>query len=103
LSALSTLCMDAVSFGKRLRQLRAAAGLTRAQLATAANLKLRTIEAWEQGRGEPLISAVPKLAGALGVKPGELLIEPTEDIPTPPRGRPPKSPPAPPRRRKGPP
>jgi transcriptional regulator with XRE-family HTH domain len=95
LSTVATPWMDAVSFGRRLRQLRAARGLTRAQLADASRIKLRTIEAWEQGRGEPLISSVLKLAGALGIEPGELLVDPPDDLPEPPRGRPPKSPPAP--------
>jgi transcriptional regulator with XRE-family HTH domain len=107
LTATLALCMDAVTFGKRLRQLRTAAGLTRTELGERSGVNFRTIEAWEQGRGEPLISAVPKLAKALGVQPGELLIEPTVDMPTPPRGRPPKiapppkSPPRPGRGRKG--
>jgi transcriptional regulator with XRE-family HTH domain len=43
-----------LAFGARLRALREAAGLTPAALATAAGVRVRTYELWEQGRHAPV-------------------------------------------------
>ena len=47
---------------------------TQAQLAEAAGLSVRTIEKIEQGRGQPSIETLSRLARALGVERTELLL-----------------------------
>ena len=54
-------------FGPRLRALRQAAGLSRAQLAAQAGLHPLTVGALEAGRQTPQWTTLKKLAGALGV------------------------------------
>jgi transcriptional regulator with XRE-family HTH domain len=61
------------SFGVRLAVLRKAAGFSQPQLAEAAGVSVGTLRGWEQGRREPLASAVCALARALGVTADELL------------------------------
>ncbi len=55
------------TFGDKLRRLRGAAGLTQMQLAERAGIPLATLRHWEHDRREPLVSALFKLADALGV------------------------------------
>src|SRR4051812_3962138 len=55
------------AFGRRLAELREAAGLTQAALAEKGGIPLGTIRELEQGRREPLFSNMQKLAAALGV------------------------------------
>ena len=55
------------SFGRRLKRLRMAAGLSQARLARAAGLPFGTVRNWEYDKREPLLSAAVKLAAALGV------------------------------------
>ena len=55
------------AFGKRLAELREAAGLTQAALAERGGIPLGTIREIEQGRREPLFSNMQKLAAALNV------------------------------------
>jgi transcriptional regulator with XRE-family HTH domain len=59
--------------GERLKALRERAGLSQPQLAAAAELPLTTLRNWEQGRREPLASAIVRLAKALGVSADVLL------------------------------
>ena len=60
-------------FARRLRQARAAAGLTQAALAAQAKLAQPYLSQLERGRREPSIVTVVHLAKALGVTPGALL------------------------------
>jgi transcriptional regulator with XRE-family HTH domain len=60
-------------FARRLRQSRAAAGLTQAALAERAQLAQPYLSQLERGIREPSIVTVVHLAKALGVKPGTLL------------------------------
>lgn len=53
-------------FGKRLKELREATGLTQKELADRAGLSLRAVSHWEQGLREPGYSNLRALAKALG-------------------------------------
>jgi transcriptional regulator with XRE-family HTH domain len=53
------------TFGRRLKELRARAGLTQAQLAELSAVPLGTIRDYEQGNRDPLLSTAFKLARAL--------------------------------------
>ena len=67
----------------RLRTLREAAGLSQQQVAERADLSLSLIAKMEQGRkADPRASTLLALAGALGVRPGQLI----EDLTKPPEG-----------------
>jgi transcriptional regulator with XRE-family HTH domain len=58
----------------KLKRLRLGKGLTQIELAQEAKVSPDTIVRWENGRGQkPHPSALKKLAGALGVSPGDLL------------------------------
>ncbi|MCI0460337.1 MAG: helix-turn-helix domain-containing protein [Gemmataceae bacterium] len=60
--------MDAQeTLGQRLQRLRAAAGLTQAQAAAAAEVPLSSLQNWEIDRREPGLRAACRLARALGV------------------------------------
>lgn len=59
--------MKKETFGDKLKRLRDAAGLTQMQLAERAGVPLTTLRNWEHDRREPLVSALFKLADALGV------------------------------------
>jgi transcriptional regulator with XRE-family HTH domain len=67
-----------MSFGQHLRALRAAAGLSRAELARRAGVPVGTLRNWEGDRGFPNLPTAMRLAEALGV-PVELLAEGVED------------------------
>src|SRR4051812_11823574 len=54
-----------MTFGEKLKELRAQAGLTQAQLAELSDVPLGTIRDYEQGKRDPLLSTAQKLAGAL--------------------------------------
>ena len=60
----------------KIKDLRAASGLSRTQLAEAAGINVRTLEAYEQGLRDPakmtIVTAL-KLAEALKCSPDELL------------------------------
>jgi transcriptional regulator with XRE-family HTH domain len=64
---------EAKVIGQHLRRLREEIGWSQADLADAAGVNKFTLQAWEQGRREPLASHLPKLARALGVSTDELL------------------------------
>ncbi len=60
-------------FGRRLTRLREERQLTIPALATLTGLNPREITAIEAGKIDPKITTIFVLAGALGVKPDELL------------------------------
>jgi transcriptional regulator with XRE-family HTH domain len=62
-------------FHHNLKRLRAAAGLTQAELAAKLNTPLRTVQNWEQGHREPGLDALRPIARALGVSVDELLAD----------------------------
>jgi transcriptional regulator with XRE-family HTH domain len=62
-------------FAARVRELRAAAGLTQAQLAERAGMHLHGLTKLEQGDREPAWSSVLDLARALGVDVGAFVAE----------------------------
>lgn len=59
-------------FGKTLRELRTERGLSQWKLADLAGLDHNYVGMIERGERNPAIVNVVKLAGALGVPPGEL-------------------------------
>jgi len=75
-------------FGKRLKQLREAAGLTQEGLARAAGLSTSAVARIEQRGKDPAWSTVQRLARALGVALSAFETE-VEEEPAH-RGRPPK-------------
>jgi transcriptional regulator with XRE-family HTH domain len=94
---------DAGWFAGRLRELRAAAGLTQRELAERAGVSQRGLAQWEIGRREPGWRSVLALAEALGVD-CTAFARPPGKLPPPRPGRPPKArgaPAAEPRRRRG--
>lgn len=62
--------------GRNVRRLRAAAGLSLADLAAACGISKTTLHGIEQGEGNPTLSTLWALATALGVSLGELLEPP---------------------------
>lgn len=83
--------MDAQSFGLRLRELRQRAGLSQTALGKAAGIPQTTIASWENGNREALVTAIPKLAAALGCTLDDLFADPETTPPKPKRGRPRKA------------
>jgi transcriptional regulator with XRE-family HTH domain len=88
---------EAMLFGRRLKELRAAAGLSQEELADQARhplkprlqVSLATVRNLEQGRVQPAFDTAVALAGGLGVSVAALAERP-ESPPEPPRrGRPP--------------
>jgi transcriptional regulator with XRE-family HTH domain len=79
-----------MSFARRLKQLREAAGLTQAALALKSGLSLGVVRDYEQGRKGPALRSAFKLAEALGV-PVEAFKDGAEADPSSdPEGPPPK-------------
>lgn len=78
-----------MSFGETLKNLREAAGLTQAQLATKAAVPLDTLRRWEQEKHLPQVDSALRLAKAMGIGVGDLVLakdfEPEQ--PKKPRGR----------------
>lgn len=60
--------MDAMELGRRLRAERAASGRTIASVAQAAGLSVPYIANLENGRGNPTVAALSRLAEALGLR-----------------------------------
>jgi transcriptional regulator with XRE-family HTH domain len=79
----------AMKFGERLRQLREAAGLTQAGLASASGVGLASIRNYEQGHREPYWDVVFKLARVLGTS-CEAFAECVGPLPKPAKGKKPK-------------
>lgn len=63
------------SLAAKLRQHREAAGHSQESLARHAAVSTGTVAKIEQGRTEPTVAVVRRLARALGVQPGALLDE----------------------------
>jgi transcriptional regulator with XRE-family HTH domain len=65
----------AAAFGTRLRQLRAAAGLSQSQLAgrTDPPMQVQAIARYEAGDRAPTLTVLYRLAAALAVEPSDLL------------------------------
>ena len=64
--------------GARLRQLRHARRLTQEQLAERAGLSYKFVGELERGRGNPTLTTLAALSGALGVRLPDLLALDTE-------------------------
>jgi transcriptional regulator with XRE-family HTH domain len=73
---------DPAQIGRQLRGLRAAAGRTVASVAGDAGLSVPYIANLENGRGNPTVSALDRLAAALGAS-LDVSIEPTTGAPSP--------------------
>jgi transcriptional regulator with XRE-family HTH domain len=80
------------TFPARLRELRAAAGLTQFELAVKAGLQPGTIARLEQGTAQPEWNTVRALAAGLGLSVAAFEQPPTTRTPSPGPGRPMKSP-----------
>jgi transcriptional regulator with XRE-family HTH domain len=66
--------------GRNVHRLRTAAGLSLADLAAAGGISKTTLHGLEQGEGNPTLSTLWALAGALGVSLGELLEPPAAPV-----------------------
>lgn len=75
---------QAQRFGANLRRLRAARGLSQADLAAALEVSAPSISGWEKGRARPKPDRLTALASLLGVPVSQLLVdiaaEPYEDL-----------------------
>lgn len=60
-------------FGKVLRKLRLAAGLTQEELGFKAGLQRKYISLLELGEQQPTLTSIFKLSSALNIKPGRIL------------------------------
>lgn len=60
-------------FGETVRELRLAAELTQEELALESDVALRFLQDIEAGNLQPTITTVFKIAGALSIKPSDLL------------------------------
>lgn len=60
-------------FGKVLRRLRLAAGLTQEELGFKAGLQRKYISLLELGEQQPTLTSICKLSSALNIKPGRML------------------------------
>lgn len=73
--------MDAgIAFGRVLRRLREAAGLTQEQLGFEADLRRTYVSILELGQQQPSLTTILKVAQALNCSPGSLLDMVTEEI-----------------------
>ena len=63
------------AYGRVLRKLRLAAGLSQEQLGLEAGVQRNFISLIETGQNQPTIGTLFKLAGALGVKPSKMVAE----------------------------
>ena len=64
--------ISTVEFGKRVRSLRRARGLTQEQLAEAADLNPRTVQKIEAGQINILLTTLARIQSALNCTAGEL-------------------------------
>jgi len=69
--------------GRRLRARRSAQGRTLASVAMQAGLSVPYVANLENGRGNPTLSSLHRLAGALGTALSELLADPADTAPGP--------------------
>lgn len=63
----------AQAFGKVLREKRLEAGLTQEQLGLEAGVRRTFVSLLELGEQQPTLTTIVKLAGALNIKPSELV------------------------------
>lgn len=63
-----------VSFGTRLRERRKELGLSQEELGARARIQMADISRYENGARDPRLTTVARLADALDVPPGELLV-----------------------------
>lgn len=76
--------MDAgIAFGRVLRRLREAAGLTQEQLGFEADLRRTYVSILELGQQQPSLATILKVAQALNCSPGRLLDMVSEEISRP--------------------
>lgn len=76
--------MDAgIAFGKVLRRLREAAGLTQEQFGFEADLRRTYVSILELGQQQPSLKTILKIAQALNCSPGSLLDMVTEEMSRP--------------------
>jgi transcriptional regulator with XRE-family HTH domain len=80
---MGVVMADAAALGPHLRGLRAAAGRTVASVASDAGLSVPYIANLENGRGNPTIAALDRLAAALGARLDVALV-PGTGAPAPP-------------------
>jgi len=64
---------ELIALGRAVRQLREQQNMTEGELAAAAGLKLRRLDAIETGRSDPHYDGLLALARGLNIKPGELM------------------------------
>ncbi|WP_160150628.1 helix-turn-helix domain-containing protein [Nonomuraea solani] len=76
--------MDPLDLGRRLRGRRAALGRTAASVAADAGLSVPYVANLENGRGNPTVSALDRLADALGTRLVITLAGQDTDLPGPP-------------------
>jgi transcriptional regulator with XRE-family HTH domain len=67
-----------VAFGKTVRKLRQVRGLTQEQLADGSSIHRTYIGGIERGERNPTLLMIHRIAGALGVKPSQLLEPPAD-------------------------
>lgn len=63
------------AFGRVLRKLRLAAGLSQEQLGLEAGVQRNFISLIETGQNQPTIGTIFKLSSALGAKPSKMMAE----------------------------
>jgi XRE family transcriptional regulator, fatty acid utilization regulator len=74
---MTTMTESVPTLGRRLAELRRAAGMSQQALATAAGLSVSLVAQLERGaRPDPKLSTLLALAGALGVTVNDLLAPP---------------------------
>src|SRR3954453_17895157 len=71
---------EPVQFGEIIRRLRQEAGLSQAELASAAGVHLRQIHRYESGEQQPALGVAHRLAVALGVTLDELAGAPGDRV-----------------------
>ncbi len=69
-----------VAFGRALRRLRLAAGITQEQLGLESGVQRNFVSLIETGQNQPTITTIFKLARALGIKPSELVEEAEREV-----------------------
>ena len=60
-------------FGSTVRELRKARGLSQEKLALEIGMDLTSVNEIERGKRNPTLMTIVKIAGALGVRPADLL------------------------------
>ncbi len=71
--------MNDISFGNRLYELRKRAGLSQAELARMVGVTNKAVSKWETGSAKPGFDTAHRLADALNVTIGDLIVAPESD------------------------